>query len=158
MPYNARNPLIVQSDRSILLEVNNPLYEAARNAHAPGFYLHMEPDGVFAASGVWHPDGPALAKIRDAITDDPNGWRKVTSPKALGPRGELAGESLKRPPRGYDPEHPLIEDLKRKDFFALARFTEEESRAPGFMEEFAQTCRTFAPMTRFLTKALDLSW
>lgn len=133
-------------------------HEAARNAHAPGFYLHMEPDGVFAASGVWHPDGPALAKIRDAITDDPNGWRKVTSPKALGPRGELAGESLKRPPRGYDPEHPLIEDLKRKDFFALARFTEEESRAPGFMEEFAQTCRTFAPMTRFLTKALDLSW
>jgi len=133
-------------------------HEAARDAHAPGFYLHLEPGGVFAAGGVWHPDGQALARIRDAIAGDPAGWRKVASPKALGARGELAGESLKRPPRGYDADHPLVEDLKRKDFFALARFTEDEACAPGFMTNFAQTCRTFAPMTRFLTEALDLPW
>jgi uncharacterized protein (TIGR02453 family) len=113
---------------------------------------------VFAASGVWHPDGPALAKIRDAIAGDAGAWRRVTSGKALGARGELAGESLKRPPRGYDTDHPLIDDLKRKDFFALARYSEEESCAPGFMDEFAQTCRTFSPLTRFLTRALDLPW
>jgi uncharacterized protein (TIGR02453 family) len=133
-------------------------HEAARDAHAPGFYLHLEPGGVFAASGVWHPDGPALAKIRDAIAGDAGAWRRVTSGKALGARGELAGESLKRPPRGYDTDHPLIDDLKRKDFFALARYSEEESCAPGFMDEFAQTCRTFSPLTRFLTRALDLPW
>ncbi len=133
-------------------------HEAARDAHAPGFYLHLEPGGVFAAAGVWHPDGPALAKIRNAIAGDPDGWRKVTSPRVLGPRGELAGESLKRPPRGYDPDHPLIEDLKRKDFFALARFTEVEACAPGFMKEFDNTCRTFTPLTRFLTGALELPW
>ncbi len=133
-------------------------HEAARNAHAPGFYLHLEPGGVFAASGVWHPDGPALARIRNTIAGNAQGWRRVTSPKALGPRGELAGEALKRPPRGYDPEHPLIEDIKRKDFFALARFTEDEACAPGFMDDFAATCRTFAPLTRFLTRALDLPW
>ena len=133
-------------------------HEAARDVHAPGFYLHLEPGGVFAAGGVWHPDGPALAKIRNAIVDDPAGWRKVTSPGTLGPRGELAGETLKRPPRGYDPDHPLIEDLKRKDFFALAHFTEAEACATGFLEEFGKTCRTFAPMTRFLTEALDLPW
>jgi len=133
-------------------------HEAARDVHAPGFYLHLEPGGVFAAGGVWHPDGPALGKIRNAIVGDPAGWRKATSPRALGSRGELAGESLKRPPRGYDPDHPLIEDLKRKDFIALAHFTEAEACAPGFMEEFGNTCRTFAPMTRFLTEALDLPW
>ena len=133
-------------------------HEAARDAHAPGFYLHLEPGGVFAASGVWHPDGPALAKIRTAIADDAAGWRRVTSAKALGARGELAGESLKRPPRGYDPDHHLIEDLKRKDFFALARYSEEEACAPGFMDDFAETCRTFSPLTRFLTRALDLPW
>ena len=133
-------------------------HEAARDAHAPGFYVHLEPGGVFAASGVWHPDGPALAKIRTAIADDAAGWRRVTSAKALGARGELAGESLKRPPRGYDPDHHLIEDLKRKDFFALARYSEEEACAPGFMDDFAETCRTFSPLTRFLTRALDLPW
>ena len=133
-------------------------HEAARDAHAPGFYLHLEPGGVFAASGVWHPDGPALARIRDSIANDMAGWRRVTSAKALGPNGALAGESLKRPPRGHDPDHPLIDDLKRKDFFALTRFTEEEACAPGFIDEFAGTCRTFAPLARFLTRALDLPW
>ncbi|UCH75216.1 MAG: DUF2461 domain-containing protein [Rhodospirillales bacterium] len=133
-------------------------HEAARDAHAPGFYLHLEPGGVFAASGVWHPDGPALARIRDAIARDSAGWRRVTSAKALGPTGELAGESLKRPPRGYDPEHPLIEDIKRKDFFALARFSEDDACGPGFVDDFAATCQTFAPLTRFLTRALDLPW
>ena len=133
-------------------------HEAGRDAHAPGFYLHLEPGGVFAAGGVWHPDAPALARIRDAIADDASGWRQVTSAKALAPRGELAGESLKRPPRGYDPDHPMIEDIKRKDFFALARFSEAEACAPDFMDAFAQTCRGFAPLARFLTRALDLTW
>lgn len=30
----------------------------------------------------------------------------------------LGGESLLRPPRGYDPASPLLEDLRRKDFFS----------------------------------------
>ena len=133
-------------------------HQAGRNAHAPGFYLHMEPGGVFAASGVWRPDGPALAKIRTAIDAKADLWKTVSAPEALGPRAELAGESLKRPPRGYDPDHPLIDDLKRKDFFAIARFTEAESCAPGFIDEFAGACRTFAPMTEFLTVALEFPW
>jgi len=133
-------------------------HEAARDAHAPGFYLHLEPGGVFAASGVWHPDGPALVKIRNAIASDSAGWRKVTSATVLGPNGELAGESLKRPPRGYDPDHPLIDDIKRKDFFALVRFSEGDACGPGFMDDFAETCRKFSPLTRFLTRALDLPW
>jgi len=133
-------------------------HEAARDAHAPGFYLHLATDGVFAAAGIWHPDGPALTKIRNTIVGNAAGWRKVTSPAALGPHGELAGDKLKRPPRGFDPDHPFIEDLKRKDFFALARFTEKEACSPGFIDRFDETCRAFAPMTRFLTHALDLPW
>jgi len=31
----------------------------------------------------------------------------------------LSGEALKRAPRGYSSDHPLLEDLKRKDFIAI---------------------------------------
>ena len=44
----------------------------------------------------------------------------------------LAGEALKRPPRGYDPEHPLVEDLKRKDFVVIADMEEAEAVRPDF--------------------------
>ena len=133
-------------------------HQAGKDAHAPGFYVHLEAGEVFAGSGIWHPDAPALTKIRDAIVDDPKGWRRATSAKVLGAGGTLSGESLKRPPRGYDPDHPLIEDLKHKDFFVGTRFAEEEACGPAFMKSIAATCRRFAPLTEFLTRSLGLPW
>lgn len=133
-------------------------HEVGRDAHAPGFYLHLEPGAVFVASGVWHPDGRTLTKIRDGIVENPKQWQQVTSSKAFRAMGSLSGDTLKRPPTGYDPEHPLIEDLKRKDYIVIANFTEEQACAPDFMDVFTGTCRTFSPLTKFLTTALELPW
>jgi DNA excision repair protein ERCC-3 len=44
--YDPRNPLIVQSDRSLLLEVHNPLYEAARAAIGPFAELEKSPEHI----------------------------------------------------------------------------------------------------------------
>jgi DNA excision repair protein ERCC-3 len=44
--YDASNPLIVQSDRSILVEVDNPRYEAARDALAPFAELEKSPEHI----------------------------------------------------------------------------------------------------------------
>ena len=46
MPYNPQNPLIVQSDRTILLEVDTPLYEAARDALASFAELEKSPEHI----------------------------------------------------------------------------------------------------------------
>jgi len=133
-------------------------HEVGRNAHAPGFYLHLEPGRVFVASGVWHPDRHALTKIRDAIVAQPQRWQQVISSKAFRATGSLGGDSLKRHPSGYDPGHPLMVDLKRKDYIAHAHFTEEQACAPDFLHVFTETCRVFAPLTQFLTTALELAW
>src|SRR6266513_861307 len=34
---------------------------------APGYYLHIQPGESFAGVGMWQPDAPALASIREAI-------------------------------------------------------------------------------------------
>jgi DNA excision repair protein ERCC-3 len=44
--HDPRNPLIVQSDRSLLLEVHNPLYEAARAAVSPFAELEKSPEHI----------------------------------------------------------------------------------------------------------------
>lgn len=126
-------------------------HELARDAHAPSFYLHLEPKGVFVGAGTWRPDAPALAKIREAIAADPKAWR---SGKRVGGGFELAGDSLKRAPAGYDPEHPLIDDLKRKDFICFATLSEKDVCAPAFVDEFARMCREASPLVRFLCRAL----
>ena len=46
MQYNPANPLIVQGDRTILLEVDNPLYPDARDALAPFAELEKSPEHI----------------------------------------------------------------------------------------------------------------
>ncbi|HZD04000.1 MAG TPA: TIGR02453 family protein, partial [Longimicrobiales bacterium] len=48
-------------------------HEAGRDAHAPGFYLHLEPGGCFVGVGTWRPDSTTLKVIREAIVADPDG-------------------------------------------------------------------------------------
>src|SRR5947209_13843694 len=46
MQYNPANPLIVQGDRTVLLEVDNPLYPEARDALAPFAELEKSPEHI----------------------------------------------------------------------------------------------------------------
>ena len=85
-----------------------------KDAHTPGFYLHLAPEACFAGCGIWSPGGAALAQIRNAIADNSGGWKRLTQAKAFRETFDIMGQSLKRPPRGFDATHPLIEDLKRK--------------------------------------------
>jgi uncharacterized protein (TIGR02453 family) len=131
-------------------------HEQGRDVHAPGFYLHLEPDSVFVGAGIWHPDTAALARIREAIDRDQDSWTGALRESTVGEVFELEGDSLKRPPSGYDASHPLIDDLKRKDFMALARLDEKAVTAPGFADELAGTLGTSAPFVRFLCDAIGV--
>ena len=130
----------------------------ARDVHAPGFYVHLGMDGVFVGVGIWHPDSTTLKKIRDAIVEKPAGWKRVAGHAGFRGRFEMEGDSLKRAPAGIDPDHPLIEDLKRKDFVGIAPVDREIAVSQGFLEEVAATCRAGTPLVRYLCGALDLTF
>ena len=131
-------------------------HAAGKDAHAPGFYLHLEPGMCFAGCGVWHPDSPTLGKIRDAIVEKPEEWTRITTSGDFCRTFRLAGEALKRPPRGYDPEHPLVEDLKRKDFVVIADVEEAEAVRPDFLDRFAAIARSGSGFTSYLCKAVGV--
>jgi uncharacterized protein (TIGR02453 family) len=114
--------------------------------------LHLEPEGCFAAAGVWHPDSAALTRIRTSITERSAQWKKATA------KIVLTGESLTRPPKGFCSESPLIEDLKRKDYCASIDLTEEQLCAPKLMAEFTAACKKMAPLVEFTATALGLPY
>jgi uncharacterized protein (TIGR02453 family) len=122
--------------------------------HLPGFYLHLEPGDSGVWGGVWQPAPPLLKNIRDAIVADPAGWKKAKA----GHTPADHAESLKRVPAGYDPDHPLAEDLKRKDFLAGRPLTDAQVTAPGFLDTFVAECRKLAPFNAFLSKAMGTEW
>lgn len=126
-------------------------HERSKDVRAPGFYLHLAPGDVFAGGGIWHPDTKTANAIRQAIADDPEGWRAATAGVELG-----QGDALKRVPQGFDKHHPLAEDLKRRDFAAIERMSEDEATAPGFLERYARACQSMAPLMRFLCGAVGV--
>jgi uncharacterized protein (TIGR02453 family) len=131
-------------------------HELAKDAHAPGYYLHIGPDEVFAGGGIWHPGTEATTRIREAVVAEPDRWRRAIRTGAFAKRLELGGDSLKRVPSWADPEHPFAEDLKRKDFFGWAKLSPDEVVAPGFVDEYARICRAGKPLLAFLCDALDV--
>ncbi|MCP4899141.1 MAG: DUF2461 domain-containing protein [bacterium] len=133
-------------------------HTAGKDVHAPGFYLHLDTELIHAGTGLWHPDSTALAAIRNTIVDDPEGWKNAVSQSKFTKRHRLAGESLKRPPRGFDSDHPLVEDLKRKDFVSMVDLPPEAALKPGFVDEFAGLCAEATDFMRYLTKAVGLEF
>ena len=133
-------------------------HEVGKSAHAPGFYLHLAPDEVFAGVGLWQPDSAALGRIRNRIASNPQRWERASKDPAFLDAFELTGSSLKRPPKGFDADHPCIEDLKRKDHIASCMFDEEEATSPGFLDDFADAFRMASPYMEFLTTAVGLPY
>jgi uncharacterized protein (TIGR02453 family) len=121
----------------------------------PGCYLRFEPGKSLIGGGVWQPEPAALKKIREGIAAAPKAWQRVTSVKALGPMCELAPDSLKRPPTGYDANHPLIEDIKRKHFSVQWPLTDSEVCGPQLKEIVLGNVRAISPFLQFLSKALS---
>jgi uncharacterized protein (DUF2461 family) len=71
---------------------------------------------------------------------------------------ELEGDRLRRPPRGFDPKHEFIEDLKFKDFVASVELSEKQICGAKCMRDFVAACREMTPLVEFTTKALGLKY
>ncbi len=133
-------------------------HERHREIQAPVFYMHVQPGNCFAGGGMWHPEPDALKNIRGFLVDNPVAWKRATRSKPFREHLQLGGESLLRPPRGYDSSHALIDDLKRKDFVASASFSEDLACSEQLMTWIVATFKQVAPLVDYLCAAQDLEF
>ena len=133
-------------------------HERGKDVHAPGFYVHVEPGNCFVGVGIWRPDAQSLGKIRDKMVDKPDRYKKAVNDKSFKRHFELSGEALSRPPRGYDKDHPLVEDLKRKDFIAITYLDDDKVLSHGFRKLVSNRFNAADGYMRFLCDALELQF
>ncbi|TDU28644.1 uncharacterized protein (TIGR02453 family) [Panacagrimonas perspica] len=125
---------------------------------APGLYLQVQPGHCFLGGGIWHPQPETTKRIRDYMISNPASWKKATRDPKFRKQFEPGGESLVRPPKGYDPAHELIEDLKRKDFIASAQLDDEMLLRPDLVKQLMARYTLMAPMLDWLCGSLDLDF
>jgi DNA excision repair protein ERCC-3 len=87
MQYNPANPLIVQGDRTILLEVDNPLHAEARDAIAPFAELEKSPEHIhtyrLTPLSLWN--AAAAGMSADAMIEALATYSKFPLPVSLTP-------------------------------------------------------------------------
>ena len=133
-------------------------HEAGKDIHAPGYYLHIEPGGCFIGIGLWHPDADTLFKIRAAIAQNGDAWMAARDDQSFRKHFTLEGDALANAPRGFAKDHPLAEDLKRKDFIGMAALNEATVTSTKLRSQAVERFRQAAPYMRFLCKALELQF
>jgi uncharacterized protein (TIGR02453 family) len=131
-------------------------HEQGKSAHAPCYYVHVDPEQVFVGVGLWRPESEPLRKIRERIADKPQEWRRAVGDAAFRRHFVLGGESLQRPPRGFDKDHELIDDIKRKSFLGIRQMQRDDCLSPEFQPRILKTFRAAETYMRFLCKAVSV--
>jgi uncharacterized protein (TIGR02453 family) len=89
---------------------------------AGGFYFELSLDGLLVAAGLHQPASDQLERFRAAIDDERRAEafeETVATARAGGL--ELPEPELKRPPRGYPPDHPRLDRLRLKQLTVYRR-------------------------------------
>jgi uncharacterized protein (TIGR02453 family) len=129
-------------------------HRLGRDVHAPGFYVHIAPGEIYCGGGLWMPESSALAKIRERIATRPSDWKKIVGdPRFIKSFGGIEGEQLKRPPRGFDPGHPFIDDIRRKSFVAGTDSTLRTAQSPALVGEVSGCFKSLKKLMDFLCAA-----
>ena len=132
--------------------------EAGKDVHAPGFYFHFDPESVFVGAGMWMPDAPSLAKIRDHIDANPKRWSKVVGDEKFTRYFELGGRKLTRPPKGFVADHAMIDHLKRKDHIAIANLPHTVLFKPDLVQQIDARFKAAKAYMKLLHDAVGLSF
>ncbi len=134
-------------------------HEQGKDIHAPGFYVHIEPRACFAGVGLWRPEAPVARAIRQAIHDDPTGWRGASKGKAFSSTWSIApdeNDMLKRVPKELDDGYPYPDDLRMRSFIGGARLSQAQVTSAGFDAELASMFTKGSAFTRFLCDAIEI--
>ena len=135
-------------------------HRLGKDAHAPGFYVHLEKGNILYGGGIWVPPGDALARIRQRIAAKPDTWRRVIEdPGITKIFGGIHGDSLTRPPRGFDADTPHLQDIKRKSFFAMKNAGPSKIvTKAGFVDEVLETFAAATPLMHFISDAVGVEF
>ncbi len=131
--------------------------EGGKKGEQAGYYLHLQPFGEsFLGGGMYMPSPESLYKVRQEIDYNASELKKIVDlPDFRKYFGEIQGDKLKRPPKGYATDHPNIELLKLKDFLVIHRLTDAEVTSQDFPQQAIKMFKTMMPFNYFLNVAIS---
>lgn len=129
-------------------------YNTVLGKHQAGaFYVEISPKYVGLAAGVYMPDPERLRLIRLHIMDHHQRFIKLVKAKpVIEALGELQGEKLSRPPKGFPPDHPAIDWIKHKNWYYWRELDPSLATSPKLIPEIVARFKKTLPVVEFLNE------
>lgn len=122
----------------------------------PSYYIHLEPGSCFFGAGFWMPESHVVKKIREEIDYSSDEFLDIVNDKAYKNIYTLSTEdTLKKAPKGYEVDHPMIAYLKLKSFISIYPLKEEDFFKKDIVDKLINAFKTIQPFILFLRKAVD---
>jgi uncharacterized protein (TIGR02453 family) len=125
---------------------------------AQGFlYLHLDPEGCFAAAGFWRPEPDETLALRRAIAGKPAAFRDVVA--RLGTAGLVLGDGdpLARLPKGFEAvvEPDLADTIRMRNILVRRALPPPAIGSPNLVRDLVRFAGEAEPLLRFGWAALD---
>ena len=134
-------------------------HQGAFVAAAPstGWYIQVSAPGVRVGGGFYRAESADLARIRAAIADDRSGSELEALLAGLAAAGlDVGGEQLKRPPRGYDVDHPRVDLLRHKSLTASRDYGfDGVIHSPDLLGLVREDWRRMRPLVEWVAARVD---
>jgi uncharacterized protein (TIGR02453 family) len=129
--------------------------EGLEKTSGGGYYMHISPEEVLIAAGVYMPEREQLLAIRRHLAEHHEEFRAVMKGKKLRSlMQENDGAPLTRAPKGFPEEHPAIDLLKNKQWGVSARLPAERATKATLMKDVVERFKAAAPMIAMLNAPL----
>ncbi|HEY3262508.1 MAG TPA: DUF2461 domain-containing protein [Pseudonocardiaceae bacterium] len=124
----------------------------AERFHGHSYYVQLDANGMLVASGYWDTGSDQVERYRTAVADDRRGGALAGLLERLVDGGfTVEGHRLKRPPRGYDAEHPRAELLLHKTLYGARRWPPDDVlHAPECLDRVRDAWRALRPLSQWL--------
>ena len=120
-----------------------------------GYYFSVSNEQIEIAGGIYHPAPDITLRVRTYIADHYEELRRILSNQTLRRRlGELQGDELSRVPKGFNPNHPAIDLIKKKDWILDVELDGSLATTPRLQSEIADRFRLMTPLIEFLNRPL----
>lgn len=127
----------------------------SKNEGSAGIYFSVSPENIEVAGGIYMPDRDALLTVRQHIAANHEQFRKTfETAKIRKLFGEMWGESVSRIPKGFEPDHPAADLIRRKHYVLSASIDPKLATTPKLFGEILTRIEAMIPFLEFLNHPL----
>ena len=121
-----------------------------------GYYVCISPQETFIGGGFFEPNKDQLLRIRQEISLNAKKFKDIMKDEGIQREfdGQLWGEELKKAPKGFEKDDPMIDYLRKKQFLLKHDYSLKEATATNFAEKAIQGLLAMRPFFDFMTEAL----